>query len=61
MTHFMKLCYNVFILENKIDARVFRRTCVNLCYVLLEIALICVILERDSFSAFYQGMKCKYV
>jgi hypothetical protein len=49
MTHFLKLCYNVFILENKIDARVFRRTCVNLCYILLEIALICVILERVSF------------
>jgi hypothetical protein len=42
MTHFLKLCYNVFILENKIDARVFRRTCVNLCYILLEIALVCV-------------------
>jgi hypothetical protein len=38
----LKLCYNVFILENKIDARVFRRTCVNLCYILLETALICV-------------------
>jgi hypothetical protein len=49
MTYFLKLCYNVFILENKIDARVFRRTCVNLCYILLEIALICVILERVSF------------
>jgi hypothetical protein len=57
------LCYNVFILENKIVARVFRRTCVNLyyilleialicvnlCYILLEIALICVNLERVSF------------
>jgi hypothetical protein len=36
------LCYNVFILENKIDAQVFKRTCVNLCYIMLEIALICV-------------------
>jgi hypothetical protein len=49
MTHFLKLCYNVFILENKIDARVFRRICVNLYYILLKIALICVILERISF------------
>jgi hypothetical protein len=48
-THFLKLCYNVFILKNKIDARVFRRTCVNLCYILLEIALICVNLERVYF------------
>jgi hypothetical protein len=49
MIHFLKLCYNVFILENKIDARVFRRTCVNLYYILLEIVLICAILERVSF------------
>jgi hypothetical protein len=42
MTHFMKLCYNVFILENKIEVRVFRRTCVNLYYIMLEIVLICV-------------------
>jgi hypothetical protein len=49
MTHFLKLCYNVFILENKIDVLVFKRTCVSLCYILLEIALICVILERVSF------------
>jgi hypothetical protein len=49
VTHFLKLCYNVFILKNKIDARVFRRTCVNLYYILLGIALICVILERVSF------------
>jgi hypothetical protein len=49
MTYFLKLCYNVFILENKIDTRVFRRTCVNLYYTILEIALICVILEKVSF------------
>jgi hypothetical protein len=49
MTHFLKLCYNVFILENKIDARVFRITCINLCYILLEIALICANLERVYF------------
>jgi hypothetical protein len=49
MTYFLKLCYNVFILENKIDAQVFRRTCVNMCYITLEIALICVNLERVSF------------
>jgi hypothetical protein len=39
----------VFILESKIDAGVFTRTCVNLCYILLEIALIYVNLERVSF------------
>ena len=49
MIHFLKLCYNVFILENKIDTRVFIRTCVNLYYILLEIALIYVNLERVSF------------
>jgi hypothetical protein len=49
MTHFMKLCYNVFILENKINARLFRRTCVNLYYITLEFALICVNLEKVSF------------
>jgi hypothetical protein len=43
------LCYIVFILENKIDARVFRRICVNLCYITLKIVLICVNLERVSF------------
>jgi hypothetical protein len=50
MTHFLKLYFNVFILKNKIDARVFRRTCVNLCnYMTLEIVLICVNLEKISF------------
>jgi hypothetical protein len=49
MKHFLKLCYNVFILENKIDVRVFKKTCVNLCYITLEIALICVNMERVSF------------
>jgi hypothetical protein len=39
----------VFLLENKIDARVFIRTCVSLYYILLEIALICVNLEKVSF------------
>jgi hypothetical protein len=42
------LCYNVFVLKNEIDTRVFTGTCVNLCYILLEIALICVNLERVS-------------
>ena len=36
MTHFLKLYYNVFILENKIDARVFRRTCINLCHIIVK-------------------------
>jgi hypothetical protein len=49
MTHFMKLCYNVFILENKIDIPVFIKFCVNLYYITLEIVLICVNLERVSF------------
>jgi hypothetical protein len=49
MAHFLKLCYNMFILENKIDAQVFRRTCVNLCYIKLEIVLTCVNLERVFF------------
>jgi hypothetical protein len=49
MTYFLKLCYNVFILENKINIQVFRRTCVNLYYTMLEIALICVNLKRISF------------
>jgi hypothetical protein len=49
MTHFLKLCYNVFILENKIDALVFRKICVKMCYITLKIALVCVIMERVSF------------
>jgi hypothetical protein len=49
MTHFLKLCYNVFILEYKIDAPVFKIFCVNLCYVTSEIALICVNMEKVSF------------
>jgi hypothetical protein len=33
MTHFLKLCYNVFILENKIDTPVFRKIlCKNVLY-----------------------------
>jgi hypothetical protein len=35
MAHFLRLCYNVFILENKIEARVFK-----------SIVSICVNLER---------------
>jgi hypothetical protein len=49
MIHFLKLCYNVFILENKIDAPVFRKICVKMCYITLEIALICINMERVSF------------
>jgi hypothetical protein len=49
MTHFLKLYYNVFILENKIDVQVFKETYVNLYYITLEIALICVNMERVSF------------
>jgi hypothetical protein len=49
MTHFLKLCYNVFILKNKIDALVFKEICVKMCHITLEIALICVNMERISF------------
>jgi hypothetical protein len=49
MTHLLKLCYNVFILENKIDALIFRKICVKMCYITLEIALVCVNVERVSF------------
>jgi hypothetical protein len=49
MTHFLKLCYNVFILKNKIDVLMFRKICVDLCYVTFEIALICVNIEKASF------------
>jgi hypothetical protein len=49
MTHFLKLCYNVFILENKIDVPMFREICVKMCYIMLEIALACVNMERVSF------------
>jgi hypothetical protein len=49
MTHFMKLCYNVFILENKINAPVFKKNCVKMYYITLEIALVCVNMEKVSF------------
>jgi hypothetical protein len=49
MTHFLKLYYSVFILENKIDAPVFRKICVKMCYITLEIALVCGNMERVSF------------
>jgi hypothetical protein len=43
------LCYNVFILENKIDIPVFRKICVKMYYITLEIVLVCVNMERVSF------------
>jgi hypothetical protein len=49
MTHFLKLCYNVFILENKIDALMSQEICVNLCYITLEILLISISMDRVSF------------
>jgi hypothetical protein len=49
MTHFLKLYYNVFILKNKIDAPEFRKICINLYYIMLKIALICINMERVSF------------
>ena len=39
MTHFLKLYYIVFILEYKIDAPMFRKICVKMYYMMLEIAL----------------------
>jgi hypothetical protein len=52
MIHFLKLYYNVFILENKIDIPMFRKICVKMCYITLEIALVCVNMERVSSSVF---------
>jgi hypothetical protein len=49
MTHFLKLCYNVFIPENKIDVPVFKKICVKMYYITLEIVLVCVSMERVSF------------
>ena len=49
MTHFLKLCYNVVILENKIDALVFIKICIKMCYITLEIALVCINMEKVSF------------
>jgi hypothetical protein len=49
MTHFLKLYYNVFILELKIDTPVFRKICIKMCYITLKIALACVNMERVSF------------
>jgi hypothetical protein len=49
MAHFLKLCYNVFILKNKIDALMFKKICVKMYYNTLEIVLVCVNMERVSF------------
>jgi hypothetical protein len=49
MTRFLKLYYNMFILENKINVLVFRKICVKMCYITLEIALVCINMERVSF------------
>jgi hypothetical protein len=49
MTYFLKLDYNVFILENKIDIPMLRKICINLCYVTLEIPLVCVNMGRVSY------------
>jgi hypothetical protein len=54
----LKLCYNVFILENKIDVPVFKKfvsICVNLCYSTKKIPLICVNMERISSSDSMSG------
>jgi hypothetical protein len=39
----------VFILKNKIDAPVFKKNCFKTCHITLEIALVCVNMERVSF------------
>ena len=49
MSHFLKLYQNVFILENKINTSMFRKICVNLCYITLKILLICINMEKVSF------------
>jgi hypothetical protein len=49
MMHFLKLCYNVFIVDNKIDAPVFKKNYVQMYYITLEIALVCINMERVSF------------
>jgi hypothetical protein len=49
MIHFLKVYYNVFILENKIEVLVFRKNCIKMCYITLEIALVFVNMERVSF------------
>jgi hypothetical protein len=43
------LCYNVFIVDNKIDAPVFKKNYVQMYYITLEIALVCINMERVSF------------
>jgi hypothetical protein len=45
MTHFLKLCYNVFILENKIDALVFGKNCINLYYVTLGLKICMIVID----------------
>ena len=50
MTHFVKLYYNVFILENKIGTPMFREICVNMCYIMLEVVLVCINMERVFFE-----------
>jgi hypothetical protein len=54
MTHFLKLCYNVFILENKIDALMFIKICVKMCYITLEIAKVCANMRGFPSSGPFQ-------
>jgi hypothetical protein len=49
MIYFLKLYYNIFILDNKIDAPVFKIFFVNLFYIMLEILLIYINMKRVSF------------
>ena len=51
MTHFLMLYYNVFILENKINTLVFRKFCVKMYYIMLEIVLVYVNMERFPSNA----------
>jgi hypothetical protein len=35
--------------RNKIDALVFKKICVKMCYITLEIVLVCVNMKKVSF------------
>ena len=59
MTHFLKFCYNVFILENKIEALVFKKNCVKMCYITLEIALVCI-KYREGFLLVLDKIGCMW-
>ena len=59
MIHFLKLCYNVFILENNIDALVVRKICIKMCYITLEIVLVCVNMELGFVAVYDKSEQSK--